>query len=318
MRNVSTKLAPAIAAALLLTACGGSEAGQGASEGEALSGEVVIDGSSTVFPISEAVGEEFQAANPGVRVSVGVSGTGGGFKRFCAGETDISDASRPVSEAERSACAASGVEFTELRVAWDGLSVVTNPANDFAQCLTVDELRRIWEPNSTVRTWRDVRGEWPAEEIKLYGPGTDSGTFDYFTEVIVGEARASRPDYQASEDDNILVQGVAGDRYALGYFGYAYYVENPDKLRLVGVDGGNGCVLPSEQTIADGSYKPLSRPLFVYVKHAALARPEVKAYLEFMVQNAPTLVPATGYHPLSGEEYTADLAKLKAAAGVSK
>jgi len=317
MRNVTTLFAPALGAALLLAACGGGEGGQGAPEGAPLSGEVLIDGSSTVFPIGEAVGEEFQAANPGVRVSVGISGTGGGFKRFCNGEADISHASRPVSDGERTACATNGTEFTELTVAWDGLSVITNPANDFAQCLTVDELRRIWEPNSTVRTWRDVRGEWPAQEIKLYGPGTDSGTFDYFTETVMGEVGASRPDYQASEDDNILVQGVAGDTYSLGYFGFAYFTENADKLKLVGVDGGNGCVLPSEQTIADGSYSPLSRPLYVYVNHAALDRPEVKAYLEFMMENAPALVPATGYHPLAAEEYAAGLAKVRAAAGGS-
>ncbi len=317
MSGISTRLAPAIATTLLLSACGG-EGNQGGARGASLAGEVLIDGSSTVFPIGEAIGEEFQAANPEVRVSVGFSGTGGGFKRFCAGETDISQASRPVSDAEREACAASGIEFTELPVAWDGLSVIANPANDFAQCLTVDELRRIWEPNSTVRTWRDVRGEWPAEEIKLYGPGTDSGTFDYFTETVMGEVGASRPDYQASEDDNILVQGISGDPYALGYFGYAYFAENADKLRLVGVDGGNGCVLPSDETIADGSYAPLSRPLFVYVSHSALARPEVRAYLEFMVANAPTLVPATGYHALSVEEYSADLARLNEAAGASR
>jgi phosphate transport system substrate-binding protein len=315
MRNRLLLLAPALAAALGLSACGSGDAGNSASDAPALSGEVLIDGSSTVFPIQEAVAEEFQAANPGVRVSVGISGTGGGFKRFCAGETDLSDASRPIKDSEREACAANGIEYTELPLAWDGLSVVTNPANDFVQCLTVEELRKIWEPNSTVKTWRDVRGEWPAEEIKLYGPGTDSGTFDYFTEAIVGEAGASRPDYQASEDDNILVQGIAGDLHSLGYFGYAYVSENQGRLKLLGVDGGAGCVSPSDATIADGTYKPLSRPLYVYVKHAALARPEVKAYLEFTVQNARAVVPTTGYHPLTAEEYAADLAKLTAAAG---
>lgn len=315
MRNRFPFIAAALSAALSMTACGGGEAGDGAAEAAALSGEVLIDGSSTVFPIGEAIGEEFQAANPGVRVSVGFSGTGGGFKRFCNGETDISQASRPISASEREACAGGGVEFTELPVAWDGLSVIANPANDFVQCLTVAELRKVWEPNGTVRTWRDVRAEWPAKEVKLYGPGTDSGTFDYFTETVMGEAGSSRPDYQASEDDNILVQGVAGDRYALGYFGFAYFTENADKLKLVAVDGGAGCILPSDQTIAEGSYAPLSRPLFVYVKHASLARPEVRAYVEFMLRNAPQVVPSTGYHPLTAEEYAADLAKLPAAAG---
>jgi len=306
-------LAPALAAAFLTTACGG----QG-GDATALTGEVLIDGSSTVFPIAEAIAEEFQAANQAVRVSVGFSGTGGGFKRFCAGEIDLSNASRPIKDSEREACEAAGIGFTELPIAWDGLSVIVNPANDFVQCLTVDELRKIWEPNSNVRTWRDVRGQWPAADIKLYGPGTDSGTFDYFTEAVVGEAGASRPDYQASEDDNILVQGVAGDLHSLGYFGYAYVSENVGRLKLVAIDGGNGCVAPSEATIADQTYTPLSRPLFVYVSHASLARPEVMAYVEFLVQNAQAVVPSTGYHALSPEEYAADLAKLSAVAGGSR
>jgi phosphate transport system substrate-binding protein len=206
-------------ASLVLSACGG---GSGES-GAALSGAVQIDGSSTVFPIAEAVAEEFQLEYPDVRITVGFSGTGGGFERFCGGETDISNASRPINATERTACAAAGVEFSQVSVAWDGLSVIVNPANAFVECLTVQELRRIWQPTSSVRTWRDVRASWPAEGIRLYGPGTDSGTFDYFTESINGETGASRPDFQASEDDNILVQGVAGDRYSLGYFGYAYY-----------------------------------------------------------------------------------------------
>ncbi len=313
MSNLSKILAPALAAALLSTACGGGQSG----DATALGGEVLIDGSSTVFPIAEAIAEEFQAANQAVRVSVGVSGTGGGFKRLCAGEIHIANASRPIKDSEREACEAAGVEFTELPVAWDGLSVIVNPANDFVQCLTVDELRKVWEPNSKVKTWRDVRGEWPAEEIKLYGPGTDSGTFDYFTEAIMGEAGASRPDYQASEDDNILVQGVSGDLHSLGYFGYAYVSENAGQLKLLAIDGGNGCVTPSEATIADQTYTPLSRPLFVYVSHAALARPEVMAYVEFLVQNAQAVVPTTGYHALTPEEYAADLAKLSAVAGGS-
>jgi phosphate transport system substrate-binding protein len=304
-----------LAAVAFLFACGGGESDAQDAAGEALAGEVLIDGSSTVFPIAEAIAEEFQIQQPRVRVSVGISGSGGGFERFCNDELDLSNASRPIRDSEREACAAAGIEFTELTLAWDGLSVITNPQNEFLQCLTLEDLSKIWEPESRVATWRDVRAEWPAEEIQLYGPGTDSGTFDYFTETVNGESGASRPDYQASEDDNILVQGVAGDRYSLGYFGYAYYSENADMLKLVAVDGGAGCVVPSDETIADGSYAPLSRPLFVYVKHAALARPEVQAYVEFLVENAEDVVPATGYHALSPEEYAADVAKLAAVTG---
>jgi phosphate transport system substrate-binding protein len=310
MRKGSKILATAMAVALMLTACGGE-----AGDGTTLAGEVLIDGSSTVFPIAEAIAEEFQAGNPGVRVSVGISGTGGGFKRFCNGETDLVNASREIKDSERELCAAAGIEFVELPLAWDGLSIIANPANEFLQCLTVDELHKVWRPGSGVRTWSDIRAEWPAEAIKLYGPGTDSGTFDYFTETINGEAGASRPDYQASEDDNILVQGVAGDLHSLGYLGYAYFSENAQRLKLVAVDGGNGCVTPSDETIADGSYAPLSRPLYVYVKLASLSRPEVMAYLDFLVNNAHEVVPATGYLALTPEEYAADLAKLAAAAG---
>ena len=304
----------AAAGVFLLAACGGGDADSTAG---ALSGVVQIDGSSTVFPVAEAVAEEFQIAHPDVRVTVGFSGTGGGFERFCGGETDISNASRPIDGDERDACAAAGVEFTEVPVAWDGLSVIVNPANDFVECLTVQELRRIWQPNSTVRTWRDVRSSWPAEEINLYGPGTDSGTFDYFTETINGETGASRPDFQASEDDNILVQGVAGDRYALGYFGYAYYTENASRLKLVAVDGGSGCVLPSDETIEDGTYAPLARPLHMYVKHSSLEEPAVRAYMEFLLLNASELVPTTGYHALSDAEYQAALDEIVEAAGAA-
>lgn len=299
-------------AALLMAACGGGEPGAEGDASANLTGEVIIDGSSTVFPIAEAIAEEFQIAHPRARVSVGFSGSGGGFERFCNDELDITNASRPIKDSEMEDCAAAGIEFTELTVAWDGLSVIANPENEFLQCITVAELRAIWEPGSRVSTWRDVRSEWPAEEIDLYGPGTDSGTFDYFTETVNGESGASRPDYQASEDDNILVQGVAGEHYALGYLGYAYFTENTDKLKLVAVDGGSGCVAPSDETIADGSYAPLSRPLFIYVKHAALARPEVRTYVEFLIENAEDVVPATGYHALSAAEYADDLARLRA------
>jgi phosphate transport system substrate-binding protein len=291
-------------------ACGG-----GSDSGTGLTGRVQIDGSSTVFPIAEAFAEEFQLLNRDVRVTVGFSGTGGGFKRFCAGEIDVSNASRPITEAEIAACEAAGIDFLELAVAWDGLSVVANPANDFVSCLTTDELHRIWMPGSEVTTWRDVRSQWPDEQIRLYGPGTDSGTFDYFTETINGEAGASRPDYQASEDDNILVQGIAGDRYALGYLGYAYYAENAQRLTLVQVDGGGGCVIPTDQTIEDGSYSPLSRPLFLYVRRAALDRAEVRAFLAFVFEGAASLVPTTGYHALAAEDYDNALRQVAAAAG---
>lgn len=305
-RNRARKSLTTLLLVLPIAACGG---GEGGASGR-VSGSIRIDGSSTVFPVAEAMAEEFQIANPGARVTAGVSGTGGGFQRFCAGEIDMTNASRPITDAEREACEAAGIAFTRLVVGWDGLSIVTNPANDFATCLTVEELGRIWRPGSEVETWRDVRPEWPAEEIRLYGPGTDSGTFDYFTEAINGESGASRPDFQASEDDNILVQGVAGDRFSLGYFGFAYYVENADRLKLLAVDGGSGCVEPSTETISTGTYAPLSRPLYMYVADGALARPEGRAFAEFILENAEALVPSTGYTALGAEEYAAQLAAL--------
>jgi phosphate transport system substrate-binding protein len=294
---------------VLLAACGGGGDG-GAGGGAALAGKVEIDGSSTVYPISQAVAEEFMRTNTGVSVTVAFSGTGGGFKRFCAGETDVSDASRVITESEMQTCAANGIEYVELPVALDGLAVVVNPANDFAQCLTVAELKKVWEPNSTVKKWSDVRAGFPAEDIKLYGPGTSSGTFDYFTEAVMGTARSSRPDYTASEDDNVLVQGVEGDRFALGYFGFAYYAENRERLKDVAVDGGSGCVTPAEQTVKDGTYTPLSRPLFIYVSRKSLARPEVKAFAKYYLEQAPTLVPPTGYVALDAGKYTEAMALL--------
>lgn len=294
--------------AFTLSACGRE---QGRIEGESsLTGAVRIDGSSTVFPITEAVAEEFQKEQQAVRVTVGISGSGGGFKKFCANETDISDASRPIKGSELQTCQAAGIDPLEIVVGYDGLSVVVNPQNDFVSCLTVDELKRIWEPGSSVSTWRDVRPEWPAEEIKLYGPGTDSGTFDYFTEAIVGEEDASRPDFTASEDDNVLVQGVTGDRYSLGYFGYAYYVENTDKLKLVSIDGGAGCVAPTAETVQSGEYTPLSRPLFIYVSQDALARPEVKAFVRYYLTHASELVPQVGYVALSADRYQTSLGQI--------
>jgi len=270
-----------------------------------------------MFPVAEAVAEEFRETRPTVRVSVSISGSGGGFTRFCAGEIDIANASRPIDRSEAAACAANGVEFSAIPIAWDGLSVVVNPKADFVECLTLDELARIWRPGSTVTSWSDLRRGWPDQEITLYGPGTQSGTFDYFTEVVTGARGASRSDYQASEDDNVLVQGVAGDPDALGYFGYAYYAENMDDLRLVAVDGGEGCVQPSEQTIAEGRYTPLARLLYVYVRSGALERPEVREYVTHMLQQAPELVPVTGYRALTSEQYARSLQELEAPVGGS-
>lgn len=272
---------------------------QNQASNSALKGSIKADGSSTVFPITEAVGEEFQKAYPHVRVTVGLSGTGGGFKKFVSGETDISNASRPIKAEEQALAQKNGVKYIELKVAFDGLSVVVNPANKFVKDLTVAELKKIWQSGSKVKTWKDVRPNWPAAEIKLFGPGTDSGTFDYFTEAINGEEDNSRSDYTASEDDNVLVQGVAGEKSALGYFGYAYYLENKDKLKLVSVEG----VYPTEKTIRKGKYKPLSRPLYIYINTKALKRPEVKAFVKFYLKNAPELVKQVGYIPLPEKEY---------------
>lgn len=275
-------------------------------KGTGLEGTIKIDGSSTVFPITEAVAEEFQLENPNVRVTVGVSGTGGGFEKFVSGELDVTNASRPVKKEEKEKAQKNGIEFIELEVAFDGLSVVVNPQNDFVTDLTVDELKRIWEPGSNVTTWKDIRSNWPANKIRLFGPGTDSGTFDYFTKEIVGEEDASRPDYTASEDDNVLVQGVSGDKGALGYFGYAYYAENKDKLKLVSVDGKK----PTVKTIRDGSYAPLSRPLYIYVSKKSLEKTEVKEFIKFYMQNGGFLAEDVGYISLPDENYEENLERL--------
>ena len=273
----------------------------------ALSGTIEIDGSSTVFPITEAVAEEFNKVAPKVRVNVGVSGSGGGFKRFTVGETDISDASRPIKENEAAVAEENGIEYLEFLVGVDGLSVLVSPENDFVECLTVDQLHEIWKPESAVQKWSDLNPVWPDKKMNLYGPGTDSGTFDYFTEEVNGEAGLSRADYTASEDDNVLVQGIRGDRNALGYFGYSYYVENKDKLKLVAVDSGKGCTLPSLEAIADGTYSPLSRPLFIYVSKNSLERPEVREFVEFYMEHGAELTAEVGYVPLSAQEYQDNL-----------
>ena len=268
-----------------------------------MKGSVRIDGSSTVYPISEAVAEEFNAQFPRVRVTIGVSGTGGGFKKFTVGESDINDASRPIKGREIEKANQNGVGFIELPVAFDGLSVVVNPANDWVDFLPTEELQRIWQPESDVMRWSDVRAEWPREKIRLYGPGTDSGTFDYFTEAINGKSQLCRADFTASEDDNVLVLGVAGDKYALGFFGYAYYIENTDKLKITPVDGGNGPQIPSDVTINNGSYAPLSRPLFIYVTDKAAAREDVAAFVNFYLDNAAALASEVGYVALPEKAY---------------
>ena len=281
---------------------------------EDLSGDIEIDGSSTVFPVTAAVAEEFRKEHGGVQVNVGFSGTGGGFKRFAAGETAISDASRPIKDSEKEAAEANGIDYIELKIGTDGLSVMVSPENDFVDCLTIEQLHEIWKPESTVNNWNQINPAWPDNKINLYGPGTDSGTFDYFTEEVNGEAKLSRADYTASEDDNVLVRGIAGDRNALGYFGYAYYAENADKLKILGVDSGEGCVVPSPETIEDGSYNPLSRPLFIYVAVDELKdRPEVAAFVDFFLDNAPTLVREVGYIPEDPSVYDEGRAKVAAA-----
>ncbi len=268
---------------------------QSATGDAEMNGTVEVDGSSTVYPISEAVAEEFNKLYPKVRVNVGVSGTGGGFKRFYRGETDVSDASRTIRENEIAKAEENGIKYVELRLGTDGLSVIVSPKNDFVDCLTIEELRKIWEPGSKIDNWSEVRAGFPDEKMRLYGPDTDSGTFDYFTEEIMGEAQLSRADYTASADDNVLVQGITGDKGSLGYFGYSYYRENEDKLKLVAVDSGSGCVLPSLETIPSGEYSPLSRPLFIYVNTGSLLRPEVKAFVDFYMEHGPELTNEVGY-----------------------
>jgi phosphate transport system substrate-binding protein len=257
--------------------------------------QITMDGSSTVFPISEAVAESFREVAPEIRVTAGFSGTGGGMKRFVSGEIDICNASRAISEGEKQAAIQNGIDYLEFTIAYDGLAVVVHADNDWCDCLTVAQLKELWRPESAVTKWRDLNPDWPAEEIRLYGPGTDSGTFDYFTKAIVGEERACRSDFTASEDDNVLASGVQVDRYALGYFGFAYYQENKDQLKLLGVDGGGGCVTPTEQTVRDGSYTPLSRPLFIYVRRASLSRPEMQQFVQFFLDQAASLASETGY-----------------------
>jgi phosphate transport system substrate-binding protein len=269
---------------------------------------IKIDGSSTVFPIAEAFAEEFQIQKRGkVRVTVGVSGTGGGFKKFCRGETEVSNASRPISKEEMENCRKAGIKYIELPVAFDAITVVVNPKNNWIKdnVLTIEDLRKMWEPaaQGRVASWKQVRADWPAEKLMLFGPGADSGTFDYFTEAVMGKSKSSRGDYTASEDDNTLVQGVENNKSALGYFGFAYYAAHKDKMTAIRIDGGKGPVAPSVENVINGSYSPLSRPLFVYVKDSAMDRPEVREFVQFMLTEGSELVTEVGYVPLPPKAY---------------
>lgn len=310
-RTTKTRLfiPAALVLSLGLSACGG--ANQADSEGTAgdgdaaASGEVVTDGSSTVQPLTAAAGELFSEQNSAVNVSVATSGTGGGFEKFCLGQTDISNASRPIGDDEIALCEENGVEYTELRVALDALTVVVSAENDFVDCITVEELNTMWAPEAegTVTTWDQVNPEWPAETIELYGAGTDSGTFDYFTDAINGEEGASRSDYNATEDDNTTVQGVSGSPNAIGYFGFSYFEENAEVLKALEVDGGEGCVAPSAEAASDGSYAPLSRPLFIYVNNASLAdKPAVAEFVTFFAENQADIASAAQFIPLGEED----------------
>jgi phosphate transport system substrate-binding protein len=286
----------------------------GGFEEESLSGRIEADGSSTVAPLVTLAAERFRKKEPAVKITVGVSGTGGGFERFCAGETDLSDASRAIEDDEKAACEKKHIQFRELQVANDGLTVVVNPDNDWVDCLTVDQLKKIWEPGSKVKSWKDVDDSFPDEKLQLFGPGTDSGTFDYFTDVIVGEEGASRSDYSATEDDNVIVNGVSGSKGGLGYLGLSYVEQNRGKLKAVPIDGGDGCVAPSAETVQDDSYKPLSRPLFVYVRPDTLQdRLEVAEFLTFLIENQRPLARAALFVPMTDEQASKSLTAIEGA-----
>ncbi|MFO7656961.1 MAG: PstS family phosphate ABC transporter substrate-binding protein [Bacteroidales bacterium] len=305
MRNII----PLLLTIILISACGGNKS----SKKEGLSGDIKIDGSSTVYPVTEAVAEEFRAVHPRVNITIGISGTGGGFKKFGRGETDISDASRPIKQSEIDLCNENNIHYTEISVAYDGLTVLVNPSNNWVDHFTVAELKKLWEPDAQgkITRWNQIRAEWPDEEIRLYGPGVASGTYDYFTEAIVGTAGSSRGDFTASEDDNVLVQGIAGDKLGLGFFGLAYYEENKDKLKVIPVDGGNGPIYPTLETVSNGSYFPLSRPLFIYVNSIAGKRAEVQEFIRFYLENVPELSKEVGYIPMESNTYNAEKEKFE-------
>ena len=327
MRVAPRTLLLALLAAFVLVAAGcgrdseSSDDGNGTANAatnseEELTGSVQADGSSTVGPLTSAAAELYREVQPGVNVTVGISGTGGGFERFCRGETDISNASRPIDEEEAALCEEAGIEFTELQVAIDALTVVVNQENDWATCLTVDQLNAIWSPDSTISNWSEVPdGDFPDVPMSLAGPGTDSGTFDYFTDEVNGEEGASRTDYTPSEDDNVIVQAVSGDQGGLGYFGFTYFEENQDTLKAVEIDGGDGCVAPSAETARSGEYSPLARPLFVYVKNESLERPEVEDFVRFFLDQNDEIAAAALYIPPSEEQKAEALATFEAATG---
>ena len=296
-----------------LFSCGGSQEASTEGGTEALKGNISIDGSSTVYPISAGIAELFGEEQAGVKVMVGQSGTGGGFTKFAAGETQISDASRPIKDGEAENCAKNNIKYQQLTVAYDGLAVLVNPNNTWVDKLTVEELKKIWENSPTkAMTWADVRTGWPAEKISLYGPGTASGTYDYFNQEILGKDVAARTDYNASENDNMLVKGIADDKNALGYFGFAYYAENKDKLKLVAIDAGKGAILPSEKTVMDKTYSPLSRPIFIYVSDVVKKQPEVKAFVDFYLANTLEVSKMVGYIPMTADEQKAQVEIFKA------
>jgi len=303
-------------AMLILAACGGKHNADNKASGDSLTGSINIDGSSTVYPITEAVAEEFKKIQPDVKISVALSGTGGGFKKFGRAETDINDASRPIKSAEDSLAKSHNVSYVELTVAYDGMAVVVNPKNNWCNDMTVAELKMLWAPEAQgkIKKWNQIRKEWPNEEIHLFGAGVESGTYDYFTEVIVGKSHSSRGDFTASEDDNVLVQGVASDKYALGFFGLAYFEENQDKLKVIGIDDGKddnglGPILPSVETVKNKSYSPLGRPLFIYVNSTAGKRQEVQEFVRFYLVNTNTLTAEVGFIPLTDDETVTAKAK---------
>jgi phosphate transport system substrate-binding protein len=312
-----------LAALVLLAAgCGGDDENDArgdtaAANGGDLAGRIEADGSSTVGPFTTRAAERFQQENSDVQITVGVSGTGGGFERFCAGETDLSNASRAIEDDEKADCAEKGVEYVEFQVANDALTVIANKDNDWATCLTTEQLKKIWEPGSKIDNWNQVDASFPDQKLTLFGPGTDSGTFDYFTDVINGEEGASRSDYSASENDNVIVQGVSGEKGGLGYLGFSYYEENQDKLKALEVNSGDGCVAPSVETAQDGTYTPLSRPLFVYAKTESFQKPEVEAFVGYLLDNAVEIAEEADFVPLTEEQVTKAKSDFEAAGGAS-
>jgi phosphate transport system substrate-binding protein len=321
-RQALLSLAATGTLALGVAACGSDESGTSSASttsgagAQKASGSIAIDGSSTVFPLVQAAAEQFKAENPDIKITVGESGTGGGFEKFCAGETDISNASRPIKpDEEAPICQKKGIKYSRVQVANDGIAVVTNPAVKI-DCMTTAQLKKLWNQGSKVKSFQELDPKFPDQKVSLFGPGTDSGTFDFFTKEINGEEDVSRKDYQPSEDDNVTVQGVAGDKGGLGYFGFSYYEQNQDKLSLVGVDGGSGCLKPSTKAIQDGSYKPLSRPLFMYPSAKAIKRPAVKAFMNYILENHQAIATAAKIVPMQPAQATKAAAALKAAEGL--